>query len=152
MTHVEWLYTLTPHVLQFLELDGYIYFTLRLITCNNNLPHLLLIHLNQVKITNIFNNNGLKLRLNYEVLTVVTSYFSFPVAVLHVLSTFHSIFQSQYFARADVSLPGFSKFFSEASKEERSHAEKLMEYINKRGGDVQMKEIKVKSMLFFVSK
>lgn len=130
----------------------YIYFTLRLITCNNNLPHLLPIHLNQVKITNIFNNNGLKLRLNYDVLTVVTSYFSFPVAVLHVLSTFHTIFQSQYFARADVSLPGFSKFFSEASKEERSHAEKLMEYINKRGGDVQMKEIKVKSKLFFVSK
>lgn len=152
MTHDEWLNTLTLHVLPFLELDGYIYFSQRLITCNNNLPHLLPIHLNQVKITNIFNNNGLKLRLNYDVLTVVTSYFSFPVAVLHVLSTFHSIFQSQYFARADVSLPGFSKFFSEASKEERSHAEKLMEYINKRGGDVQMKEIKVKSKLFFVSK
>lgn len=57
----------------------YIYFTLRLITCNNNLPHLLPIHLNQVKITNIFNNNGLKLRLNYEVLTVVTSYFFFQL-------------------------------------------------------------------------
>ena len=51
--------------------------------------------------------------------------------------------QSQYFARSDVALPGFAKFFSEASKEERSHAEKLMEYINKRGGDVQLKEVKV---------
>eukprot|EP00105_Crassostrea_gigas_P020154 XP_011438871.1 PREDICTED: yolk ferritin isoform X2 [Crassostrea gigas] len=59
---------------------------------------------------------------------------------------------SQYFARADVSLPGFSKFFSEASKEERSHAEKLMEYINKRGGDVQMKEIKLQDVCDVVSK
>lgn len=93
----------------------------------------------------------MKLEQNYEVLTVVSN-FSIPVAVLRAFSTFHFKFQSQYFARADVSLPGFSKFFSEASKEERSHAEKLMEYINKRGGDVQMKEIKVKLRLFLVSK
>jgi ferritin heavy chain len=46
-----------------------------------------------------------------------------------------------------VALPGFSKFFSEASKEEREHAEKLMEYVNKRGGDVQLKDVKV-SQLF----
>nr|XP_022337296.1 yolk ferritin-like [Crassostrea virginica] len=59
---------------------------------------------------------------------------------------------SQYFARSDVALPGFAKFFSEASKEERSHAEKLMEYINKRGGDVQLKEVKLQDVCDTVSK
>ena len=53
-------------------------------------------------------------------------------------------FQSYYFSRADVSLPGFAKFFSEASKEERTHAEKMMEYINSRGGEVELADVKVK--------
>lgn len=59
-------------------------------------------------------------------------------------------FQAQYFARSDVALPGFAKFFSEASKEERNHAEKLMEYVNKRGGDIQLKELKV-HLLFTIT-
>ncbi|XP_061171760.1 yolk ferritin-like [Saccostrea echinata] len=59
---------------------------------------------------------------------------------------------SQYFARSDVALSGFSKFFSEASKEERSHAEQLMEYINKRGGDVQLKDIKLQDVCNIVTK
>ncbi|KAH3789742.1 hypothetical protein DPMN_167929, partial [Dreissena polymorpha] len=45
---------------------------------------------------------------------------------------------SHYFGRSDVALPGFAKWFEEASKEERSHATSLMEYINKRGGDVTL--------------
>lgn len=52
-------------------------------------------------------------------------------------------FQSQYYARADVSLPGFAKFFSAASKEERDHAEKLMDYLNQRGGEVKLQDVKV---------
>lgn len=52
-------------------------------------------------------------------------------------------FQSQYYARADVSLPGFAKFFSSASKEERDHAEKLMDYLNQRGGEVKLQDVKV---------
>jgi ferritin heavy chain len=43
---------------------------------------------------------------------------------------------SFHFDRDDVALPGFAKFFSENSKEEREHAEKLMKYQNSRGGRI----------------
>ncbi|XP_045164553.1 soma ferritin [Mercenaria mercenaria] len=46
-----------------------------------------------------------------------------------------------YFDRDDVALKGFSKFFKEASDEEREHAEKLMKYQNKRGGRVVLQNI-----------
>merc|ERR1711959_192718 len=39
-----------------------------------------------------------------------------------------------YFDRADVGLPGFAKWAHENSNEEKGHAEKLIEYLNKRGG------------------
>ncbi|KAJ8317441.1 hypothetical protein KUTeg_005345 [Tegillarca granosa] len=39
---------------------------------------------------------------------------------------------ANYFGRSDVALPGFKKFFSAASKEERDHAEQLMDYLNSR--------------------
>jgi ferritin heavy chain len=42
-----------------------------------------------------------------------------------------------YFDRSDVALPGFFKFFKEASDEELEHADKLREYQNKRGGTVR---------------
>lgn len=44
-----------------------------------------------------------------------------------------------YFARDNVGLPGFAKFFSEASEEERGHAQLLMDYQVKRGGRVELK-------------
>jgi ferritin heavy chain len=44
-----------------------------------------------------------------------------------------------YFDRDNVGLPGFAEFFNEASKEERDHAQHLIEYQNKRGGRVQLK-------------
>jgi len=47
-----------------------------------------------------------------------------------------------YFDRDDVALPGFAKFFKESSKEEREHAEKLMEFQNKRGGRIVLQDIK----------
>jgi len=47
-----------------------------------------------------------------------------------------------YFDRDDVALPGFAKFFRENSKEEREHAEKLMEFQNKRGGRIVLQDIK----------
>lgn len=52
-------------------------------------------------------------------------------------------FQSQYFARDDVALPGHHSFFEKASMDERGHATKLMEYINMRGGSVLLEDIKV---------
>jgi len=48
---------------------------------------------------------------------------------------------ASYFARADVALPGFQKFFSAASKEEREHAQKLVDYVNQRGGHAQFDSI-----------
>jgi ferritin heavy chain len=41
-----------------------------------------------------------------------------------------------------VALPGFSKFFKKNSEEEREHAEKFMEYQNKRGGRVAYGDVK----------
>ena len=49
---------------------------------------------------------------------------------------------SFYFDRDDIALPGFSHFFGEESKEEREHAEKLMKYLNKRGGKIVLKDVK----------
>jgi len=47
-----------------------------------------------------------------------------------------------YFDRDDVALPGFAKFFSKSSAEEREHAEKFMKYQNKRGGRIVLQDIK----------
>jgi ferritin heavy chain len=47
-----------------------------------------------------------------------------------------------YFDRDDVALPGFSDFFKHSSDEEREHAEKLMKYLNKRGGRVVLQDVK----------
>ena len=49
---------------------------------------------------------------------------------------------SLYFDRDDVALPGFSHFFEHDSKEEKEHAEKLMKYLNKRGGRVILQDVK----------
>jgi ferritin heavy chain len=54
------------------------------------------------------------------------------------------VYQSMafHFDRDDVALPGFSKFFAHNSEEEREHAEKLMKYLNKRGGRVVLQDVK----------
>jgi len=54
------------------------------------------------------------------------------------------VYQSMafYFDRDDVVLPGFSKYFQAASKEERGHAEKLMKYQNMRGGRILLQAVK----------
>merc|ERR1711959_875225 len=41
-----------------------------------------------------------------------------------------------FFDRDNVGLPGFAEYFKHESEEERGHAEKLLEYQNKRGGKV----------------
>merc|ERR1711892_525333 len=48
---------------------------------------------------------------------------------------------SAYFARDDIALLGFAKRFREASKEEKEHAETLIDYQNMRGGRVVFREI-----------
>ncbi|KAL5021586.1 hypothetical protein ScPMuIL_000741 [Solemya velum] len=58
---------------------------------------------------------------------------------------------SQYFSRADVALPGFHKFFEEMSKEEREHAELLMDYVNKRGGELSLADIRLQDTCNVIS-
>ena len=48
---------------------------------------------------------------------------------------------SQYFARDNVALPGLAHYFMKESKEEREHAEMLMEYQVMRGGRERWIEI-----------
>ncbi|XWS56772.1 hypothetical protein CRYUN_Cryun09bG0114200 [Craigia yunnanensis] len=57
----------------------------------------------------------------------------------NVSYAYHAMFA--YFDRDNVALKGLAKFFKESSLEEREHAEKLMEYQNKRGGKVKLQSI-----------
>ncbi|KAG8390142.1 hypothetical protein BUALT_Bualt01G0052800 [Buddleja alternifolia] len=57
----------------------------------------------------------------------------------NVSYVYHAMFA--YFDRDNVALKGLAKFFKESSVEEREHAEKLMEYQNKRGGKVKLQSI-----------
>lgn len=52
---------------------------------------------------------------------------------------YHTLYA--YFDRDNVALPGFAEFFKKSSEEEREHAEKFMEYQNKRGGRVKLQSI-----------
>jgi ferritin heavy chain len=49
---------------------------------------------------------------------------------------YHSM--SAYFDRDNVSLPGLAKYFRDQSLEERSHAQKLIDFQNTRGGRVKL--------------
>ncbi|PRQ30385.1 putative ferroxidase [Rosa chinensis] len=57
----------------------------------------------------------------------------------NVSYVYHAMYA--YFNRDNVALRGLAKFFKEPSEEEGEHAEKLMEYQNKRGGRVKLKSI-----------
>ncbi|CAI9774920.1 unnamed protein product [Fraxinus pennsylvanica] len=57
----------------------------------------------------------------------------------NVSYVYHALFA--YFDRDNVALKGLAKFFKESSQEEREHAEKFMEYQNKRGGKVKLLSI-----------
>jgi len=48
-----------------------------------------------------------------------------------------------YFDNNKVARKGFAKFFSDQSREEKEHAHKLMDYINKRGEDVYTLDVKM---------
>ncbi|KAI3517463.1 hypothetical protein L1887_16678 [Cichorium endivia] len=57
----------------------------------------------------------------------------------NVSYVYHALYA--YFDRDNVALKGLAKFFKESSEEERDHAEKFMEYQNKRGGKVKLNSI-----------
>ncbi|OIT04489.1 PREDICTED: ferritin-2, chloroplastic [Nicotiana attenuata] len=57
----------------------------------------------------------------------------------NVSYVYHAMYA--YFDRDNVALRGLARFFKESSEEERDHAEKFMEYQNKRGGKVKLQSI-----------
>ncbi|KAL1206783.1 Ferritin-1 [Cardamine amara subsp. amara] len=57
----------------------------------------------------------------------------------NVSYVYHSMYA--YFDRDNIAMKGLAKFFKESSDEEREHAEKFMEYQNKRGGRVKLHPI-----------
>ncbi|KAJ0909473.1 putative ferroxidase [Helianthus annuus] len=57
----------------------------------------------------------------------------------NVSYVYHAMYA--YFDRDNIALKGLAKFFKESSEEEREHAEKFMEYQNKRGGKVKLQSI-----------
>ena len=46
-----------------------------------------------------------------------------------------------YFSRDNVALKGFAEHFKREALEERAHAEQLMEYVNLRGGRVELQQL-----------
>lgn len=50
-------------------------------------------------------------------------------------------FQATCMSRPDVALKGFAKFFSAASQEEQVHARNFVDFLNMRGGTVQLLDI-----------
>lgn len=58
-----------------------------------------------------------------------------------IFNNYFNLLQSFHFDREDVALPGFKKFFHDASEEEREHAEKLMKFQNQRGGRILLHDI-----------
>jgi ferritin heavy chain len=63
--------------------------------------------------------------------------------------TYHML--SNYFNRDDVGLDILAEYFSEASKEERTHADNLMNYQNMRGGIVKLGSVSPKNLEFTTS-
>jgi len=60
---------------------------------------------------------------------------------------YHALYA--YFDRDNVGLPGMAEYFKEMSEEEREHAEKCMEYQNKRGGRVKLRTMAAPESEFF---
>ncbi|XP_072348662.1 ferritin heavy chain B-like [Scyliorhinus torazame] len=61
---------------------------------------------------------------------------------LELYSSYVYLSMSSYFNRDDVALRHFAEFFKEQSHEEREHAEKLMQFQNKRGGRIILEDVK----------
>ena len=63
---------------------------------------------------------------------------------LELYSSYVYMSMATFFNRDDVALKGFHKYFKKASEEERSHAQKFIDYQNMRGGRVVFTDVQVK--------
>ncbi|XP_036318265.1 ferritin heavy chain B isoform X2 [Rhagoletis pomonella] len=60
---------------------------------------------------------------------------------LELKSSYDYLAMAYHFDRCDMALPGIYGFFKAASDEEREHAAKFMEYMNKRGGTILLQDL-----------
>jgi len=60
---------------------------------------------------------------------------------LELYASYVYLSMAYHFDRDDVALPGFAKYFRKMSDEEREHAQKFMDFQNKRGGRVVLQNI-----------
>ncbi|XP_047571760.1 ferritin heavy chain-like [Lutra lutra] len=61
---------------------------------------------------------------------------------LELYASYAYLSMAFYFARDDVALKHFARFFLRQSREETQRAEKLMELQNQRGGHIRLRDIK----------
>ncbi|NEU32839.1 ferritin [bacterium LRH843] len=61
---------------------------------------------------------------------------------LELYASYVYLSMSYHFDRDDVALPGLAHFFKKNSDEEREHASKLMTYLNKRGGRINLIDVR----------
>ena len=65
---------------------------------------------------------------------------------LELYASYCYLSMAYYFDRDDVALPGFHKFFTKQSDEERGHAQKFMKYQNQRGGRIVLQNVNKPSL------
>jgi ferritin heavy chain len=61
---------------------------------------------------------------------------------LELYASYTYLAMAHYYDRHDVALKGHHKYFKKMAEEENEHAQKFMEYQNKRGGTVVLMDIK----------
>ncbi|CAM4369669.1 unnamed protein product [Leuciscus chuanchicus] len=85
-----------------------------------------------------------QIRQNYDrdCEALINKMINLELYASYTYTSMASISLAFYFKRDDVALAGFAKFFKENSEEEREHAEKFMEFQNKRGGKIVLQDIK----------
>ncbi|KAH3789745.1 ferritin, middle subunit-like [Dreissena polymorpha] len=95
-------------------------------------------------------------RFVYEVMQnydeTVNRFLAKSLIAGHLEASYQYLYMSNIFARSDVALPGFAKFFQKASNTELNNAQFLLSYINKRGGFYEFRDIDRPSVFTFVEK
>lgn len=71
----------------------------------------------------------------------INKYINKNIIPGHLSASYRYLMMANHFSRADVALPGFAKYFKEASEREMDNANEFMSYINTRGGYLSYMDI-----------
>jgi len=74
--------------------------------------------------------------LSHITVNLINSQIKAELEASHVYMSMYA-----FFSRADVAYRGFAKFFKAAAAEEREHGQMFVDYLNSRGGYVELKSI-----------